>query len=207
MTLFYLIRHGQNEYVAKGKLAGRLPGVHLDAHGAKQAEALAAQLKPVRFQAIYASPLDRTMETAAPLAALQGKEVRQLEGLLEVDYGTWQGASLKSLHRRKLWSVIQRQPSLARFPEGESFPEAQARIVAAIEGLRRSHRSKKACVACVFHSDPIKLAIAHYLGLPHDLFQRLTIDPASVSVLAIGESYTRLLTLNDNRATHPDGSG
>jgi probable phosphomutase (TIGR03848 family) len=207
MTLFYLIRHGQNEFVAKGKLAGRMPGVHLDPLGEQQAEALAAQLKPVRFQAVYASPLERTMETAAPLAALQGKEVQPLEGLLEVDYGSWQGASLKSLHRRKLWPVIQRQPSLARFPEGESFPEAQARIVAVLEMLRERHHSSKACVACVFHSDPIKLAIAHYLGLPHDLFQRLTVDPASVSLLAIGDNYTRLLKLNDNRATHPDNSG
>ena len=207
MTLFYLIRHGQNDYVSRGKLAGRMPGVHLDELGKQQAEALALQLKAVRFQAIYASPLERTMETAAALAELQGKEVQPLEGLLEVDYGSWQGVSLKALHRRKLWPVVQRQPSLARFPQGESFPEAQSRIVATLEALRERHRSRKACVACVFHSDPIKLAIAHYLGLPHDLFQRLTVDPASVSLLAIGDNYTRLLKLNDNRATHPGSSG
>ena len=207
MTILYLIRHGQNEYVAKGKLAGRLPGVHLDEVGRRQAAALAEQLKGVRFQAIYASPLERTMETAAPLAAMQGKKVHPLEGLLEIDYGKWQGASLKLLHHRKLWAVIQHQPSLVQFPEGESFPQAQARVVATLETIRRRHHSKKARVACVFHSDPIKLAIAHYLGLPHDLFHRLTIEPASVSVFAIGDAFTRLLMLNDSRATRAGGAG
>jgi probable phosphomutase (TIGR03848 family) len=207
MAIFYLIRHGQNDYVARGKLAGRLPGVHLDEVGQKQARALADQLKDVRFQAIYASPLERAMETAAPLAARQGKKIQPLDGLLEIDYGKWQGASLKSLHHRKMWDVIQRQPSLAHFPEGESFSQAQARVVAALDLLRERHRSKKACVACVFHSDPIKLAIAHYLGLPQDLFHRLTIEPASVSVLAIGENFTRLIALNDSRATRAGAAG
>jgi probable phosphoglycerate mutase len=195
MTTFYLIRHGQNEYVARGKLAGRLPGVHLDERGRAQAEALAIQLQAVRFQAI-------TLETAEPLAARQGKPLQSLEDLLEVDYGRWQGASLKALHRRNLWAVVQRQPSLARFPQGESFFEAQVRIVGALETLREKHPSRKARIACIFHSDPIKLAIAHYLGLPLDLFQRLTVEPASVSVLDVGGHFARLLTLNDNRATH-----
>jgi len=207
VTLLYLIRHGHNEYVGKGKLAGRLPGVHLSELGERQSTALAALLKPVRFQAIYASPLERTMETAAPIAAAQGKEVQPLPALLEIDYGSWQGASLKVLRRRKLWPAIQTSPSLARFPNGESFTEAQFRIVAALEDLQIRHRGQKAIVAVVFHSDPIKLAIAHYLGLPLDLFQRLTVDPASFSVLAFGEHFVRLLKLNDNRATHPDQAG
>jgi probable phosphomutase (TIGR03848 family) len=207
MTVLYLIRHAQNEYVAKGKLAGRLPQVHLDEHGRQQAESLAGLLNAVRFKAIYASPLERAMETAAPLASARGKEIHALDGLLEIDYGKWQGYSLKALHRRKLWSVIQHQPSLAHFPEGESFAEAQARIVATLESLRRRHRSKKACIACVFHSDPIKLAIAHYLGLPIDLFQRLTVEPASISILAVGDHGSRLLKMNDNRATHHPASG
>jgi len=202
MTTFYLIRHGQNEYVARGKLAGRLPGVHLDDRGRAQAEALAVQLQAVRFQGIYASPLERTLETAEPLAARQGQPLQALQALLEVDYGRWQGASLKALHRRKLWAIVQHQPSLARFPQGESFFEAQARIVGALETLREKHPSRKARIACIFHSDPIKLAIAHYLGLPLDHFQRLTVEPASVSVLDVGSHSARLLMLNDNRATH-----
>lgn len=207
MTVLYLIRHGHNEYIGKGKLAGRLPGVHLSELGLRQASALAGLLKPVRFQAIYASPLERTMETAAPIATAQKKEVQPLPSLQEMDYGSWQGVSLKLLRRRKLWPVIQASPSLARFPNGESFPEAQSRVVAELEALRTRHRGQKAAIAVVFHSDPIKLAIAHYIGLPLDLFQRLNIDPASISVLAFSERAIRLLKLNDNRATHPDQTG
>jgi probable phosphoglycerate mutase len=168
---------------------------------------LAELLKSVRFKAIYASPLERTMETAMPIAAAQGKEVIPYPALLEVDYGTWQGVSLRALRRRKLWPVIQNSPSLARFPEGESFPETQARIVSALDELRGRHRGKKAIIAAVFHSDPIKLAIAHYLGLPLDLFQRLTIDPASFTVLAFGPNFIRVLKVNDNRAAHLPHTG
>jgi probable phosphoglycerate mutase len=207
MRLLFLIRHGHNEYVGKGKLAGRMPGVHLSELGERQAVALAGLLKPVRLQAIYASPLERTMETAGPIAVAQGKDVQPLPGLLEIDYGRWQGASLKALQRRKLWPVIQNRPSLARFPGGESFAEAQARVVAALDELLTRHPGSKTDAAAVFHSDPIKLALSHFLGLPLDMFQRLTIDPASISVLAFSGHSVRLLKMNDNRATHPEESG
>jgi probable phosphoglycerate mutase len=207
MRLLFLIRHGHNEYVGKGKLAGRMPGVHLSELGARQALALAGLLKPVRLQAIYASPLERTMETAGPIAVAHGKDVQPLPGLLEIDYGRWQGASLKALQRRKLWPVIQNRPSLARFPGGESFAEAQARVVAALDELLTRHPGSKTDVAAVFHSDPIKLALAYFLGLPLDMFQRLTIDPASISVLAFSGHSVRLLKMNDNRATQPEESG
>lgn len=207
MTLIYLIRHGHNQYVEKGKLAGRLPGVHLSEHGRAQAEKLAELLAGANFKALYASPLDRTMETAAPIARAAGLKVIPNEGLLETDYGTWQGKSLKSLHRRKLWPVVQTAPSLARFPEGESFSEAQARIVAELENLRQKHHQKKAVIGCVFHSDPIKLAVAHYLGLPLDMFQRIVVEPASISILAVGSKHAHLVRLNDTRATYVDKSG
>lgn len=207
MTTILLIRHGENTFVEKGKLAGWLPGVHLNERGKKQAEALATILKPVKLQAIYASPLERAMETAAPLAASKGMSVKERQGLGEVRYGRWQGRSLKALRNRKLWPIVQTTPSLARFPEGESFPEAQARIVAELEALRIQHRKAKAAIACVFHSDPIKLAIAHYLGVPIDLFQRLMIAPASISVLQIDEHHIRLLKLNDTRATQAGFEG
>lgn len=200
MTIIYLIRHGHNEYVRKGKLAGRLKGVHLSDEGKAQAAALATHLKKTKFAAIYASPLDRTMETAAPIAAAQGMKVIAREGLLEIGYGKWQGQSLKALRRRKLWPIIQSTPSLARFPEGESFPEAQARIIAEMEELRSKHRSPKARIACVFHSDPIKLVLAHYAGIPLDLFQRLVIEPASVSILALDTKHVYILRMNDNSA-------
>ena len=201
MTTFYLIRHGHNDFLGKRKLAGRMPNVHLSSEGCHQAEALVRILSSVKFEAIYASPLERAVETAEPLARDQGLDILIREGLIEIGYGSWQGQSLKALRRRKLWPIIQNTPSLARFPEGESFPEAQARVVAELEALRDLHRSKKASIACVFHSDPIKLAIAHYLGMALDLFQRITISPASVSVLAVSSSGVHVMGLNDTRAT------
>lgn len=202
MTTLYLIRHGHNDFLGKHKLAGRMPNVHLSSEGCRQAEALSRILSSVKFEAIYASPLERAVETAEPLARDHGLDILIREGLLEIGYGTWQGQSLKALRRRKLWPIIQNTPSLARFPEGESFPEAQARVVAEIEALRDMHRREKAIIACVFHSDPIKLAIAHYLGMALDLFQRITISPASISVLAISKSGIRVIGFNDTRATY-----
>ena len=201
MTTFYLIRHGHNDFVEKRKLAGRMPDVHLSAEGHRQAEALVQILSSVKFRAIYASPLERAVETATPLASDQGLEIIIREGLLEIDYGSWQGQSLKALRRRKLWPIIRNSPSLARFPEGESFPEAQARVVAELEALRSLHRGKKGNIACVFHADPIKLAIAHYLAMPLDLFHRITISPASTSTLTVSDSSIRIIGLNDTRAT------
>lgn len=202
MTLIYLIRHGHNQFVEKGKLAGRTPGVHLSPRGQAQADKLAELLSRAKLKAIYASPLERTMETAEPIANAAGLDVTPDDALLEMDYGTWQGKSLKVLRRRKLWSTIQSTPSLARFPEGESFPEVQARIVNELDHLRHKHHQKTAVIACVFHSDPIKLAIAHFLGLPLDLFQRMVIDPASINLLAATSNHVRILRLNDTRATY-----
>jgi len=200
MTRIYLIRHGVNDLVGK-RLAGRAPGVHLNEQGQKQAQALVSILKETRIDAIYTSPLERAMETAAPLATDRKRSALIREGLNEIQYGTWEGKSLTVLQKRKLWPIIQHAPSLARFPKGESFNEAQTRIVDELEKIRQEHRGDRG-VVCVFHSDPIKLGIAHYLGLPIDLFQRLTIAPASISVLAIHDHGVRLLTMNDTRATN-----
>jgi probable phosphoglycerate mutase len=207
MTVFYLIRHGHNEYVGKGKLAGRIKGVHLSERGRAQAATLVKNLAKIKFAAVYTSPLDRTLETAKPLAANQGLDMITRPGLLEIGYGSWQGQSLKSLRRRKLWPIIQSTPSLARFPDGESFPEAQARIVAELEELRVMHKSPKATVACVFHSDPIKLALSHFAGIPLDLFQRIVIEPASVSILVIDTNHVRIVRINDTAATNATTPG
>jgi probable phosphomutase (TIGR03848 family) len=196
MTTLYLIRHGLNDFVGHHKLAGWQPGVHLNEKGRAQAQALAEHLASLKLKAIYASPLERTMETAVPIAAAHKLEVIPREGLGEIHYGQWQGQSIKALKRRKLWPVIQNTPSLARFPDGESFPEAQARIVAEFEILRSKHKGAKDVIACVLHADPIKLAIAHYIGLHLDFFQRLAIQPASISILRIDEHHARLLTMN-----------
>ncbi len=206
MTTFYLIRHGENDYIGKGhRLAGWLPGVHLNDRGRAQATALAQYFSKVRLRGIYSSPLERTMETAEPIAKAKGLPVEKREGLGEIGYGRWEGQTLKTLSKRKLWPMIQNTPSLARFPDGESFVEAQNRVVSEIENLRSIHKSPKASIACVSHADVIKLIIAHYLGLPLDLFQRIVVMPASVSILQIDQT-PRLIVLNDMQATNAGGS-
>ncbi|GAB4534146.1 MAG: histidine phosphatase family protein [Anaerolineales bacterium] len=197
MPTILLIRHGENAYVKKGRLAGRLPGVHLNDTGRAQAAALAEALRGLPIQGVYSSPLERTMETAAPLAEALGQPVRPLEGLLEVDFGAWQDKTLKSLRRRKLWRIVQAHPARMRFPEGETFAQAQQRIVSALESIVQAHPDPKALLACISHSDLIKLAVAYYLGLPLDLFQRLHIAPASITALHLPpEGGAALLALN-----------
>ena len=195
MPLLLLIRHGENDYTKKHKLAGYLPGVHLNERGQKQAQALADALKDVPLKAIYSSPLERAMETAAPIAAARGLNVLQEPGLLETNVGKWQGRSLKALNLNKQWKIVQHTPSRAQFPEGETFYECQTRIVAALDKICASYKPRD-IIACVFHSDPIKLAVAHYIGLPLDHFQQLGCDTGSVTMLAIGEMGAQLMWLN-----------
>jgi probable phosphoglycerate mutase len=133
--------------------------------------------------------------------------IQRRRGLAEMIVGDWQGQPLRRLSRTKLWPVIQHTPSLARFPGGESFPEAQARIVAVLEALRTEYASPRAIVACFTHADMIKLAVSHYLGLPLDLFQRLGIEPASITTLHISDRRAVLQRLNDTRATEGVGRG
>jgi len=199
VTTFLLIRHGENDFVGR-RLPGWTPGLHLNESGRAQADALAALLRPVRLAAVCSSPLERALETARPLARSKGMPVQRVRGLAEMQVGEWQGQSLRKLSRTKLWPVIQHTPSLARFPGGESFAEAQARIVAALEALRRRYASPRAIVACFSHADMIKMAVAHYLGLPLDLFQRLAAEPASITAVHIRPAGAFLLRLNDTRA-------
>ena len=195
MPVILLIRHGENDYVKKNRLAGRLSGVHLNAHGQEQAKALAEKLGDKPIKAIYSSPLERALETAAPLAQALGLEVQQRDGLVEVDFGEWQDQRLKALSRTKLWKTVQGLPSRMRFPGGETFADAQQRICREIETIARPHEPKD-LIACVSHSDPIKLAVAYFIGLPLDMFQRLSVAPASISALYLGETESRLLSLN-----------
>lgn len=197
MTILLLIRHGENEYTRTGKLAGWTPGVSLNANGQKQAQALAEKLKSAPLAALYSSPLERARETAAPLAAVKKLEVKIIEGMGEVRYGEWQGKSLKRLARTKLWRTVQGLPSAMQFPgpSGETFRQVQSRAVEAIEALVKAH--PKETVAVVSHGDVIKLVAAHYLGLPLDLFQRLMISTASITVLRLGHGQPALVKLND----------
>lgn len=194
MTLLLLIRHGANDWV-HGRLAGRIPGVRLNDEGRRQAQALAARLAPLPLDAIYASPLDRTVETAQAVAGPRGMTLRLVEGLQEVDYGEWQGAELKELYKHELWPGVQHYPSGTRFPGGETLGEAQVRMVAALDALRARH--PKGVVAVVSHADIIKLAVAYYIGMHLDLFQRLEVSTCSVTALAFTKMGPRLLAYND----------
>ena len=195
MPTLLLIRHGENDFVKTGKLAGRLPNVHLNARGKKQAEALGEALKNVPLCAVYSSPLERAVETATPIANTHRLEVQVEAGLTETGVGKWEGRSWKVLRLTKAWKTIQSAPSRFQFPEGETFYGCQARVVAALEAILHRHKPQEA-IACVFHADPIKLAIAHFLGLPLDQFQRLGCETGSVSVLHVGESGASLVKLN-----------
>jgi probable phosphomutase (TIGR03848 family) len=195
MPLLLLIRHGENEYTKKHKLAGHLPDVHLNERGQQQAQALAAALKEVPLKAIYSSPLERAVETTTPIATARGLEVQVEKGLLETNVGTWQGRSLAALRLQKAWRIVQGAPSRMQFPDGETFYECQTRVVAALDEIARKYK-RQHIVACVFHADPIRLATAHYIGLPLDHFQRLSCDTGSLTAIYISESGANLLKLN-----------
>jgi probable phosphoglycerate mutase len=193
MMNLLLIRHALNDWVGK-RLAGWTPGVHLNKEGRAQADALARRLADAPLAAIYSSPLERTLETAQPLADAHGLAIHVREGLGETRIGDWTGRTLKELQEEKLWPVVQIYPSGARFPGGESMREAQTRIVIELDAIRDAHVDQT--VAVVSHSDPIKMAVAHYTGLPLDLFQRLAISPASVTAFAFTRFGPRLVCLN-----------
>ena len=195
MPLLLLIRHGENEFVKTGKMAGRMPGVHLNERGRQQAVELAEALSDVPLKAIYASPLERARETAEALAGERKLEIQLRPDLMDTNIGKWQGRTLKQVRRLKKWKIVQQAPSRFTFPEGESFLQNQTRIVSCLDEIAASHKPKD-IVAVVFHADPIKLAVAHYLGMPLDHFQRLGCDTASVTILFVSETGAHLVKLN-----------
>ncbi len=195
MTVLLLIRHGVTPANERGILSGWTPGIHLSERGRDQAERLAERLRGVPIRAIYSSPLERCRETTAPLAAQIGAKVAKRSSLGEVRYGDWTGRPLKQLARTRLWQVVQSVPSRARFPAGESLLEVQERAVRELERIAGSH--PKAAVAICTHGDVIRLTLAHYAGVHADLFQRLIVEPVSVSVVALGDGIPRILKVND----------
>jgi probable phosphomutase (TIGR03848 family) len=193
-TLFLLVRHGLTPTTGK-ILPGRAPGLHLADTGQSQANAAAERIAVLnRVDAIYASPLERARETAAPIAKAKGLKVQIDKGLLECDFGEWTGAELKKLMKLPEWGTVIRAPSTFRFPGGESFNEMQVRIVSAIDRLRDAH--KGGVVVCVSHADPIKAAVAHAMGTHIDLFQRIVISPCSVTAIAYSPGGPVVLTVN-----------
>lgn len=194
MTTLILIRHGYTDWNDK-KLAGWLPDVHLNDLGKKQAEELPQRLAALDFAAIYSSPLERTVETAQPLAKARGLRIHRVTDLGEVNFGDWQGQTLKVLSGKKEWRIVQAAPSAFQFPNGESFRGTQSRAVGAIEKISASHA--KDTIVAFSHGDVIKLIVAYYSGIALDNFQRVAISPASISVIELGPFGARLGRLND----------
>ncbi len=177
------------------RLSGSIPGIHLSEEGRLQAERLAERLAPLRFTQVYASPLERCLETAEPIAAPRRLEVKVLADLEEIGYGRWAGKPLAQLARTNLWRRIQLLPSSVEFPGGETLVGAQRRAVAAIDAIAAG--APRGVVVAVSHADVIRLALAHYAGVHIDLFQRFTVGPASVSAVVLGDRIPRILRIND----------
>lgn len=193
-TLAFLVRHGQTPTTGS-TLPGRAAGLHLAEKGHHQAEVVAERLvKLTSIDAVYASPLERTRETAAPIGRALGHRVRTTKGLLECDFGDWTGRKLSDLRKKKEWETVQRFPSGFRFPGGESFPEMQQRMVTTLDRLVADHRGR--AFVAVSHADPIKAAVAHALGTHLDLFQRIVISPCSVSAILFTTTGPVVLAVN-----------
>ena len=176
-------------------LSGRAPGIDLSEEGRGQAAALGERLAGLPVEAVYTSPIERTTQTAQAVADHHGLVVRPLDGVLEADYGDWTGQKLADLAKTDLWKVVQRTPSRASFPSGESLASMQTRMVTALEAVVADHPGQ--LVVVVSHADPIKAAIAHYTGVHLDLFQRIVVSPASVTAFAFSEHGVAMLKCND----------
>jgi probable phosphomutase (TIGR03848 family) len=193
-TLVLFVRHGQTATTGT-ILPGRAPGLHLSDAGQEQARATAGRIVELeRVDAIYASPLERARETAAPIATARQQKVAIDRGLLECDFGEWTGGELKKLMKLPEWRTVQSYPSGFRFPGGESFVEMQDRMVGTVQRVVARHPG--GVVVCVSHADTIKAAVAHALGTHLDLFQRIVISPCSITAVAYGTGTPVVLTVN-----------
>ncbi|GAB90278.1 MSMEG_4193 family putative phosphomutase [Gordonia rhizosphera] len=202
-----LVRHGRSTANTSGVLAGRTPGISLDEKGREQAAALVERLGGClgEIVAVARSPLERCAQTVAPLLATLGgdpdRDVPEVvvDDLAEVDYGSWTNRPLKELLAEPLWKVVQQQPSAAVFPDGEGLAAVQARAVAAVRDLDRRHGGDDGSgvwVACS-HGDVIKAVIADAMGMHLDAFQRIVVEPASISVIRYGPARPYVHTVNN----------
>jgi len=195
MTALFLIRHAANDFVKDGKMAGWLPDVHLNDEGRQQAEQMAARMDKIVLDAIYSSPLERAVETAEYLARPRGLEIQRRENLGEIRVGAWEGQKIEDLNKTDEWRMFQVYPSGAPLPGGENGRQMQMRAVSEVESICAAH--PEGSVAIVSHADTVKAIVAHYAGIHLDLFQRLVVSPASVTVLWLGPWGPRVVRLND----------
>jgi broad specificity phosphatase PhoE len=193
MTTLLLIRHALCDHVGR-EIAGRQADVHLNAAGVAQAKQLTTQLDGVRLDAVFSSSLARARETAGPLAERKNLELRIDERLAEIDYGDWTGRTLDDLRHDHAWGRFNSLRSVSRVPSGELMLEVQARAVSAAEAIREEHPDGTCAV--VSHGDVIRGLVAHFAGIPLDLFLRLEIAPASVSVVTISEGWIGIRCVN-----------
>ncbi|MGQ9813919.1 MAG: histidine phosphatase family protein [Candidatus Roseilinea sp.] len=227
MPVLLLIRHATNDFVKTGRLPGQSANIHLNDEGKAQAESLGRSLKDRKLDAVYASHLERAIETAWRVAAPHGLSIVIRPDLADTNTGDLTGRSTKDLgdapDTRDLWKVVQTRPSEACFPNGECLAEMQKRVVAALEDIAAQHPDPEPTpqthtkqengsggadadpppvVAVVMHADPIRAALAHFLGMPLDNFQRLGISPASISTVIIGadrksgQKFVHVLNVN-----------
>lgn len=194
VTYLLIVRHGENEWVSTNRLAGRTPNVLLNEKGRQQSIKLAAELSKLPIRAIYSSPMERCLETAQPTADKLGLSIQIEEGVIEGDFGEWQGRALKDLAKLPEWQEVQKRPSGFIFPGGESFRNMQFRAVSALERICGDHPNQ--IVVIFAHSDIIKLCMAHYLGTPLDLFQRIVISTASISAIGFHNHQPSVLYVN-----------
>ena len=193
-TVVILVRHGHTPTTGK-ILPGRTKGLHLSDLGKEQAEKVASHLSSLNsISAVYSSPMERTFETAKPIAKAFGKSVLKHQGLIEADFGKWTGRKLSELRKLKDWEKVQKNPSLFRFPDGESFMEMQSRMVTTVTNICENHRGE--IIVAVSHADTIKAFLTAALGTPLDLFQRLHISPRSVSPVIFGTQSPFVLAVN-----------
>jgi probable phosphoglycerate mutase len=193
-TRLVLVRHAVTAQTGP-LLSGRAPGIELSDKGKEQAAALGERLSALPIAAIYSSPMERTTQTAEAIATRHRLPVLPLPGVIEADFGEWTGGKLSELAKTELWRMVQRVPSRARFPSGESLIEMQTRMVSALELLVAAHPGE--IIVVVSHADPIKAAIAHYTGMHLDLFQRIMVAPASVTVLELSRWSASMVKYND----------
>jgi probable phosphomutase (TIGR03848 family) len=197
MTTVLLVRHGLTDANTGGVLAGWTPGVHLSDAGREQVGALAERLAPVPVAGIVASPLDRCQETAAAIAAdRHALSVQTDDRLGECKYGDWQGQPLKTLAKDPLWKVVQAHPSAVRFPGGESLVETQARAIESVRAHNNAFGDDATWIA-VSHGDVIKAILADALGMHLDAFQRIQVDPSSLSVVRYTQLRPFVVRMND----------
>ena len=197
MPKIVLIRHAHSTANAAGVLSGQLPNVHLSKSGQEQAERLAERLGKLTIAEVQLSPMDRCSETLAPWLAKYGKSVTVISqpNLVEVDYGNWSGKKLATLSRTKLWRKVQGQPSAVTFPQGESLAQMQVRAMKTVHDFFESNLELTIMVS---HGDVIKSIVASSLGMHLDDFQRIVIDPASITILESSGGSIRLTRLNDS---------